>query len=74
MCVWLNAHAVKLHRNSYTMVCLPICGDNPRALAGVQSPKPCLGYDNHDLSISYTTFISVDFVHYEIYPAEAGRD
>ena len=33
MCVWLNSHAVKSHRNSYTMVCLPLCGDNPRALA-----------------------------------------
>ena len=33
-----------------------------------------IGYDNHDLSIFYTTFISVDFVHYEIYRAEAGRD
>ena len=41
--------------NSYTMGCLPVCGDNPRALA------------------IYTTYISVDLAHREIFRAKVGK-
>ena len=37
-------------RNSYTMVCLPVCGDNPRALA---SGLSYVQVDKHGLTILY---------------------
>ena len=37
-------------RNSYNMGCLPICGDNPRALA---SGLSCVQVDKHGITILY---------------------
>ena len=36
--------------NSYTMVCLPVCGDNPRALASGLSR---VQMDNHGITVLY---------------------
>ena len=45
------------------MVCLPVCGDNPRALASGLSPVHA---DNHGTTI-LCHHISVDIAHYEIF-------
>ena len=51
------------------MGCPPVRGDNPRALAiglsSVQVNKHC--------TTIYTTYISVDLVHYEIFRAKVGK-
>ena len=49
--------------NSYTMGCPPVRGDNPRALA--------LTYVQVDKL--YTTYISVDLAHHEIFRAKIGK-
>ena len=51
-------------RNSYTMGCPPVCGDNPRALA---SGLSYVQVDKH--GIFYTTYFSVDLAHHEIFRA-----
>ena len=49
-------------RNSNIIVCPPVRGDNPRALASGLSN---VQVDKHCITI-YTTYISVDLVHHEI--------
>ena len=56
--------------NSYTMVCPPVRGYNPRALASGLSP---VQMDNHWYNYFHTIYISVDLVHYERFSAEVGR-
>ena len=51
------------------MVCPPVRGDNPRALANGLSP---IHVDNHDLPI-YITKISVNLAHYEIFSSSVGK-
>ena len=55
-------------RNSYTMGCPPVRGDNPRALA---SGLSYVQLDKHGITI-YTTYISVDYAHHEIFRAKVG--
>ena len=55
--------------NSYTMGCLPVRGDNPRALV---SGLSYVQVDKHSINI-YTTYISVDLAHNEIYHAKVGK-
>ena len=50
------------------MVCPPVRGDNPRALA---SGLSYVQVDKHDITI-YTTYISVDLEHHEICRAKVG--
>ena len=52
--------------NSYTMGCPPVRGDNPRALAGG------LSYVLVD-KLFYTTYISVDLAHHEIFHVKVGK-
>ena len=47
--------------NSYTMGCPPVRGDNPRALA------------TNMVLLFYTTYISVDLAHHEIFRAKVGK-
>ena len=56
--------------NSYTMVCPPVREDNPRTLARVLS---YVHVDKHGITI-YTTYISEDLAHQEIYRAKVGKD
>ena len=51
------------------MGCLPVRGDNPRALA---SGLSCVQEDKHGITI-FTTYISVDLAHRDIYHANAGK-
>ena len=51
------------------MVCPPVRGDNPRALA---SGLSYIQVDKHGITI-YTTYISVDLAHYEIFHAKFGK-
>ena len=55
--------------NSYTMDCPPVRGDNPRALA---SGLSYVQVDKHGITI-YTTYISVDLAHHEIFRAKSGK-
>ena len=59
----------KCRRNSYTMGCRPVRGDNPRAIASglsyVQVDNPWYNF--------YTTHISVDQAHYEIFRAKVVK-
>ena len=55
--------------NSYTMGCPPVCGDNPRALA---SGLSYVQVDKHCITI-YTTYISVDLAHYQIFRAKIAK-
>ena len=55
--------------NSYTMGCLPVRGDNPRALA---SGLSYVQVDKHGITI-YVTYISVDLAHGEIFRAKVGK-
>ena len=57
------------HHYSYTMGCQPVRGDNPRALA---SGLSYVQVDKHGLAI-YTTNISVDLAHHEIFRAKLAR-
>ena len=50
------------------MGCPPVRGDNPRALASVLS---YVQVDKHGITI-YTTNISVDLAHHEIFHAKGG--
>ena len=50
------------------MGCRPVRGDNPRALA---SGLSYVRVDKHGITI-YTTYISVDIVHDEIFNAKGG--
>ena len=52
--------------NSYTMGCPPVRGDNPRALA---SGLSYVQVAKHGISF-YTTNISVDLAHHEIFRAK----
>ena len=52
--------------NSYTMGYPPVRGDNPRALA---SGLSCVQADNPSYNFFYTTHISVDRAHHEIFRA-----
>ena len=57
------------------MVCPPVRGDNPRALA---SGLSYVQVDKHGITILYhlhqcTTYISVDLAHHEIFRAEVGK-
>ena len=54
--------------NVYTMACPPVRGDNPQALASG------LSYVQVDkLGITfYTTYISVDLAHHEVFHAKVG--
>ena len=56
-------------RDSYTMACLPVRGDNPRDLASGLSYKQV---DIHCMTI-YTTYISVDLAHHELFRAYVGK-
>ena len=51
------------------MVCPPVRGDNPRALA---SGLSYVQVGKHDITI-YTTYISVDLAHHEIFCAKVGK-
>ena len=51
------------------MGCPPVRGDNPRALA---SGLSYVQVDKHGITI-YTTYISVDLAHHEIYHAKVGK-
>ena len=55
-------------RNSYTIGCSPVRGDNPRALA---SGLSYVQVDKYGITI-YTTYISVDRAHHEIFRANVG--
>ena len=55
--------------NSYTMGCPLVRGDNPRALA---SGLSYVQVDKHGITI-YSTYISVDLAHREIYFAKSGK-
>ena len=50
------------------MGCPPVRGDNLRALA---SGLSFVQVDKHGITI-YTTYISVDLAHHEIYRAKVG--
>ena len=56
-------------RNSYTMGCPPVCGDNPQALAS--------GFLRRDGQTWYnyfnTTYMSVDLAHHKIFCAKVGK-
>ena len=47
----------------------PVLGDNPRALA---SGLSYVQVDKHGITI-YTTYISVDIAHHEIFNAKVGK-
>ena len=51
------------------MGCPPVRGDNPRALA---SGLSYVQVDKHGITI-YTTYISVDLAHREIFRAKVGK-
>ena len=51
------------------MGCPPVGGDNPQALA---SGLSYIQVDKHGITI-YTTYISVDLVHHEIFHAKVGK-
>ena len=51
------------------MGCPPVRGDNPRALA---SGLSYVQVDTHGIT-NYTTYISVDLAHYEIFRAKVGK-
>ena len=51
------------------MGCPPVRGDNPRPLA---SGLSYVQVDKHRITI-YTTYISVDLEHHEIYRAKVGK-
>ena len=55
--------------NSYTMGCPPVRVDNPRALA---SGLSYVQVDKHGIT-NYTTYISVDLAHHEIFRAKVGK-
>ena len=55
--------------NSYTMGCPPVRGGNPRALASGLSN---VQVDKHGITF-YTTYISVDLAHREIFRAKVGK-
>ena len=55
---------------SYTMGCLHVRGDNPRALA---SGLFYVQVDKHGITIFYTTFICVDLEHDMILRAKVGK-
>ena len=55
--------------NSYAMGCLPVRGDNPRALA---SGLSYVQVDKHGITI-LITYISVDLAHDEIFRAKVGK-
>ena len=57
-----------LTSNSYTMACPPVCGDNTRALT---SGLSYVQVDKHGITI-YTTYISLDLAHHEIFRAKVG--
>ena len=57
----------KIICNSYTMACLPVRGDNPRALASVLS---YVQVDKHGITILYHI---VDLAHHEIFRAKVGK-
>ena len=52
------------------MGCPPVRGDNPRALA---SGLSYVQVDKHGITFFYTTYISVDIVHHEIFHAKVGK-
>ena len=56
-------------RNSYTMGCPPVRGDNPRALA---SGLSYVQVDKHGI-LFHTTYISVDLANHEIFCAKVGN-
>ena len=56
-------------RNSYTMGCPTVRGDNPRALA---SGLSYVQVDKHGITILYP-YICVDLAHHEIFRAEIGK-
>ena len=56
-------------RDSYTMACPPVRGDNPRALV---SGLSYVQVDKHGLTI-YTTYISVGPVHHELFRANVDK-
>ena len=51
------------------MVCPPVRGDNPRALA---SGLSYVQVGKHGITI-YTTYISVDLAHHEIFHVKVGK-
>ena len=53
------------------MVCPPVRGDNPRALASGLSPVQS---GNHGIFILYHLYISVDLAHYELFRTKVGMD
>ena len=61
----------RIVRNSYTMGCPPVRGDNPRALA---SGLSFVQMDKHGITtLLYTTYISVELAHRKIYHAKVGK-
>ena len=61
-------HSHFLLRNSYTMDCPLVRGDNQRALA---SGLSYIQVEKH--SYTYITYISVDLDHHEIFRAKVGK-
>ena len=53
------------------MGCPPVRGDNPRALASGLSHVSYVQADKHCKQL-YTTYISVDLSHHELFCAKAG--
>ena len=53
--------------NSHTTGCPPVRGDNPRALA---SGLSYVQVGKHGITFFYTTYISVDLAHHEIFHAQ----
>ena len=52
------------------MGCPPVRGDNPRALA---SGLSYVQVDKHGIKLFYTTYISVNLAHHEIFGAKVGK-
>ena len=70
MVIITNFYSGNAACNSCPMGCLHVCGDNPQALASglsyVQVDKP-------GITFFYTTFISVDLLHHEIFHVKVGK-
>ena len=52
------------------MACPPVRGDYPRALA---SGLSYVQVDKHGITFFYTTYISVDLAHHELFCAKVGK-
>ena len=68
---WIDNLPIMIYciSNTYTMGCPPVRGDSPRALA---SGLSYVQVDKHGITI-YTTYISVDLAHHNIFRAKVGK-